>query len=178
MNDDTSNHVVIPLSKTGKHAGKYTAFVSPEDADLAEYNWCVRAYYKNSKTEYAYRNKSRSQGNNRIVYIHRVIIERILGRPPVKGEEVDHIDGNGLNNTRDNLRIVDRTKNQMNIKLRTDNKSGYKGVSLRKANQKWIATIKVNRKQIYLGQFDTPEEAHAAYCEAANKYFEDYANHG
>ena len=89
-------------------------------------------------------------------------------------DEVDHADGDGLNNCRSNLR--DGTglgKNRPNRTMQRNNTSGFKGVS--RSGRKWMATIKVNRKQVYLGTYGTPEEAADAYDQAAVQHFGEYA---
>lgn len=91
---------------------------------------------------------------------------------------VDHKDGNGLNNRRSNLRLCDAFQNQHNCKIARNNKSGHKGVHWHKSRQRWRATIRVNGSEpIYLGYFDTPEQAGAAYKEAAEKLFGAFAAH-
>jgi len=99
----------------------------------------------------------------------------ILNVPP--GMQVDHIDGNGLNNIRENIRIVTPAQNGMNKRIPIDNKTGYKGVYIakdRKVN-KYKAQIRVNYKAIYLGCFDNPEDAAKAYNRAAIKHFGEFA---
>lgn len=166
------NYITILLSKTGKkHSGKYEAIVSIEDAILAEFNWT------SLRGEYAYR-LVRVSNKKYHIRLHRVIMSRMLERELLPTEHVDHIDGNGLNNMRSNLRLATRTENVRNSKRPVTNTSGYKGVSWHKARNKWRATIQVNNKHIHLGLFDTPEEAYAAYCEAAIKYHGEFANFG
>jgi HNH endonuclease/AP2 domain len=97
----------------------------------------------------------------------------MLGRPIADDEQVDHIDGNTLNNRRDNLRVCTGRQNRFNQKRRSDNQTGFKGVS--KTNSRYKAAIMVNQKSIYLGTFDTAPLAHEAYCEAALKYFGEFA---
>lgn len=109
MNNDTPNHIVIPLSKTGKYAGKYVAVVSPEDAELAEFAWCVSI--ANHKRQYARRQKYYRNGKGIRILLHRAVMERVLGRSLSPDEYVDHIDFNGLNCTRDNLRVVTPSQN-------------------------------------------------------------------
>ena len=90
--------------------GKY-AVVDVNDADLAGRSWHAVPGHRSigNYTFYAARRK----GNKRVT-LHRVILERILGRHLRDGEECDHIDGNGLNNNRCNLRLVDHRRNIRN----------------------------------------------------------------
>ena len=162
----------IPLSKTGKYVGLYEVVVDDCDADLAELNWSVKHgcnMFYGRRVDYA--------GGSRVTkYIHRVIVMRIVGRPFQENEMVDHIDGDGLNNCRSNLRIATNRQNQQN---RFHSGGKYpKGVKLHKRNQKYEASIQVNGNRKYLGGFDTPEKAHAAYCVAATKEFGEFANFG
>lgn len=74
-------------------------------------------------------------------------------------EDVDHIDGNGLNNCWINLREVTALKNMKNMPMRSDNTSGVVGVHWHKLTKKWQAQINVNRKQIHGGLFTNIEDA-------------------
>jgi len=98
----------------------------------------------------------------------------ILGVP--KESDVDHIDGNKRNNQRSNLRLATRAENLRNRGKNKNNTSGFKGVFLQKVTGRFFAQIKLNRKAIYLGTFSTPEEAHAAYVEAAKEYHGEFAH--
>lgn len=169
-----SNAITIPLSKTGKHADKYEAIVSEEDKDLLDLNWTVDF---GNTTNYAIRNINQS-GKRQKQRMHQLILSRILDRPLGLNELVDHIDGNGLNNQRDNLRLATHSQNRVNGQLRTDNKSGFKGVKFSPETGKWMARIGINGERKYLGLFKTPEDAHKAYCEEADKIHEDFANYG
>lgn len=100
---------------------------------------------------------------------------RILNRELSRGEKIDHINGNGLDNRRDNIRLATHTQNMRNTKLRKNNKTGYKGVMWNTRRRKFQTYITVNSKLIYLGQFDLAEEAHKAYCDAAVKYHGEFA---
>lgn len=94
--------------------------------------------------------------DNKTTCIHRLILN-IFSKDLV----VDHIDGNPLNNQKSNLRICNKDKNSKNRRLSSRNISGYKGVS--KTKDRYKAIIVNNKKHIYLGTFDTKEEAAKAY---------------
>jgi hypothetical protein len=87
--------------------------------------------------------------------------------------EVDHIDGNRANNAWSNLRLASRSQNIANSGLRVTNTTGFKGVF--KARKKFNAKITVNYKSVNLGNFDTKEEASAAYKRAAQAAFGEFA---
>lgn len=88
--------------------------------------------------------------------------------------EVDHINGNSLDNRLENLRLVTKEQNAQNKKLSKNSKSGYKGVSPHKSSGKWQAQIRAFGKLKYLGVFNQPEEAHLAYVKASEKYHGNY----
>jgi hypothetical protein len=141
-----------------------SVIVDDEDYErLVQWKWHA---VRHRKTFYAVRTE-----NRRPRYMHRVILE------PAPGLDVDHVDFDGLNNTRANLRIATRQQNASNQRRRSDNMSGFKGVSLdRRGRPKpWVAEIWVNQKKIWLGMFATPEHAAAVYNEAATKYFGEFA---
>jgi len=92
-----------------------------------------------------------------------------------EGLQVDHIDGNGLNNLRENLRICSNNQNQYNQRPRTNGSSRFKGVSWHKNEKVWQATIKFNGRQTWLGQFNSEERAAMAYNEAARRMFGEFA---
>ena len=129
--------------------------VSDEDfALVSSFNWMTRE----KRNFYAFR-KERKGGKQKTIWMHRFI----LGEPP-DGQEVDHVDGNGLNNQRSNLRFVSRRQNCQN--LHTNKTSAFPGVSWDKSPGKWKATIKINRKPVHLGCFSNENDAFAAYREA------------
>lgn len=134
-----------------------------DDADLAlvsKYKWCVM----NSRhTSYAM--CAMPADNNRKLYMHRIILSA-----PV-GIEVDHVNSNGLDNTRANIRLCTASQNRCNA----DHKSKrlYRGV--RQSGPKWQAFIGWRKKQTYLGIYDTAEDAARSYDEAARRLHGEFA---
>ena len=98
----------------------------------------------------------------------------IMGKPE-KGYNIDHINGDKLDNRRCNLRVCSGTENIRNRKTHSNNKSGYKGVWWRKDRHIWNAKIKVDDRIIHLGQFKNKEDAAIAYNNAAIKYHKKFA---
>jgi hypothetical protein len=109
---------------------------------------------------------------NRSLKMHREILALALG----DARQVDHINGNKLDNTRANLRMCTSAQNKFNTRRRSDNTSGFKGVSA--VNNVWIAMIRANGKRHYLGQYKTPEEAHEVYSLWADMLHGEFANYG
>ncbi len=103
-------------------------------------------------------------------YLHRLLLNA------KSNEFVDHINGNPLDNRKENLRICTRSENCRNSKLRKDNTSGYKGVWKYKGRKKpWVAEIKLNDKNLKIGYFKTKKEAANAYNKMAIKHFGRFA---
>ena len=100
--------------------------------------------------------------NKKLYYTHRLIATAFIDNPHNK-KYVDHIDGNRLNNSLDNLRWVTSSENQHNRRT-------AKGYHWDEEKQKWKAGIRVNNKKIHLGYFDTEEEARQAYLDAKKIY--------
>lgn len=98
-------------------------------------------------------------------------IHRLIMNPEIVRVFVDHIDGDGLNNSRSNLRLCSISQNCMNQKLRTTNKSGYKGVCLISrqigSERSYCSQIGFNGKKKFIGYFATPKEAAIAYNKQA-----------
>lgn len=94
------------------------------------------------------------------------------GRAP----ELNHRNEVGTDNRIANLRLSTSSQSKANVSRRLDNSSGFKGVCA--SGSRWRACIRKDRKRINLGTFDTPEEAHAAYCEATKRLFGEFANPG
>ena len=117
---------------------------------------------------YVARNKNPRPGSMKL---HSVILKRILNN----FTEVDHKDGNTLNNKRNNLRSCTRAENQQNRIKRKKGTSKYKGVDYFKQEKKYRARIRINTKLKHLGYFENEIEAAFAYDEAAKKNFNEFA---
>lgn len=116
---------------------------------------------------YAARNSYNDDGVRYTELMHRMIMK---AEPK---QDVDHIDGNRLNNQKNNLRACTRSQNQANRQHYPHSISGFWGVY--KHYGGWVAAIKVNYNLIYLGLFHSPEEAAHVRDEAAIKYFGEFA---
>lgn len=103
--------------------------------------------------------------------MHRFLLGLKKGEPLI-GE---HKNGNSLDNRRSNLRRATQQKNTFNRKLNKNSSSGFKGVKRDARRNKWHARIQAGMKRRSLGYFDTPQEAYAAYCEAAKRYHGEFA---
>ena len=110
-------------------------------------------------------------GNGSIIRFHRLV----LGVTN-KDLEVDHINGNSLDNRKKNLRICKHIDNGKNLTLKSNNVSGTPGVCLFKRTGQWTAEIKVNYQKIHIGYFETKEEAIQARKKAEIKYFGEYGS--
>ncbi len=97
----------------------------------------------------------------------------MLGASPE--QLVDHINGDGLDNRRVNIRLCTKADNQRNQRRNSKNTTGYKGVSFDKARGKYSASIGVHGEQISLGRFSTAEEASQAYEDAVRRYHGEFA---
>jgi hypothetical protein len=97
-----------------------------------------------------------------------VMMHRVILRAP-QDMHVDHIDGDGLNNRRLNMRLATRAENNRNARRRIDNMSGFKGVHWHARDNAWQAQINFDGLVKYLGAFRTAEAAHAAYGEASKR---------
>ena len=89
--------------------------------------------------------------------------------------QIDHMNGNRLDNTSSNLRIATCNQNSCNRGAQVNNKSGFKGVWYSKKQSRWVSEIWSKGEKTYLGSFDTPELAHMAYCKAAAELHGDFA---
>ena len=124
-------------------------------------------YDKFVKGESFYSNKGYAR-SGKDKFLHRLI----MNAPD--GMDVDHINGNPLDNRKSNLRICSRSQNQMNKGKYKNNTTGFKGVHFYKPTGKFVSRIKVDGKNLYLGCFEKAEDAYKAYCDACVKYHQEF----
>lgn len=116
--------------------------------------YAARKHWTPSDTIRTIRSNGRVvKGSYSMMRMHRFIIDA------PEGMEVDHIDGNGLNNQKENLRIVDHLENMWNQRTRKTSKSGIRGISFDKQTNKWRATATKNGKYYNLGRFKDINDA-------------------
>lgn len=156
----------IPLSNGG--------FVIVDDADydkLIKFKWHGR---RKEKVYYAVRGKYIKETRKRTKELmHRMILG--LNDPKVL---VDHVNGDGLDNRRSNLRICNGTENTRNSRRSCHNTTGFKGVSLNKRTGKFTARIMADNKRLFLGYFMTAEEASKVYNDKAKELFKSFYRSG
>lgn len=146
--------------------GKFS-IVDDEDYEIVnKFKWTLN---KMGKREYGYR-AFKLSGKRIVVPLHRFIVDCPIGLI------VDHINGNGLDNRRCNLRICTQSQNHMNQRTQTRKKTSiYKGVCWNKLIKKWASKIKINNKTINIGFFDSEKKASFAYDEKAKLLFGKFA---
>jgi len=156
----------IPLTQ-----GKY-AIVDPEDyKELAKYEWYAKRCERRFYAERWGKAKQGSGVKGTGVKMHQVIMGT------VKGKVIDHINHNGLDNRKANLRFATAQQNSWNKRKQEGSYSSkYKGVHRVKSEKKWRARITCNGRVIYIGRFDDERAAAMAYDAKAKEMFGDYAS--
>lgn len=135
------------------------ALIDYEDVEkIMKHNWCFDDKYAASCIK------------RKKVYMHRFILNAPLNK------EVDHINGNKLDNRKCNLRLVEDVENQWHRSKNYNNLTGFKGVSFNKEHKKYSATIMARGKKYFIGYFNKVEDAANAYEQAAIKYHGIYAS--
>lgn len=139
---------LIPLTR-----GQFATVDDDDYESLAEHNWHA---LKQPNTYYAARSV-KSDGKKITIWMHR----QVNGTPP--DLLTDHINGDGLDNRKENLRCASHQDNMINCGRHKSCISIYRGVSWHISNRRWIAQITVDYRNIYIGGFSSEEEAHIAY---------------
>lgn len=114
--------------------------------------------------------------NGKQALAHRLAWFHHYGEWPL--DQVDHINGDRADNRIANLRAATHHENARNRRKSKNGFAPYKGVVWRKHDQKWAAQININKRPKTIGRYDTPEEAHAAYCEEAKRLWGEFASTG
>ena len=148
---------LIPLSR-----GTFTIVDTKNLRMLNLYKWYMAR-------SYGYKRYARRAENGKTIYMHR----EIMNAPDGMG--VDHINGNGLDNRRENLRFCTIAQNRMNSVKIIAKSSGFKGVEWHKSHHKWRARITAAKKEIHIGYFNTELDAAEAYDEKALELFGEFA---
>lgn len=154
---------LIPLTQG------YYAIVDKDDYEmLSKFKWRVKP--SKSGVVYAFRRQyiNGGKGKTTPIRMHRFIMNAD------DGQMVDHINGNGLDNRKSNLRFCCNQENAANRK-KAHGTSKYKGVNWHKAAKSWVAQATLNDKKIHLGYYKTEEEAALAYNKGAVIVFGEFA---
>lgn len=155
----------IPLSQ-----GQF-AIVDEADYEwLSQWKWYA-TWSLHTKTFIAIRKGKREPGRRESIMMHR----EILGLKYGDRGHTDHINGNTLDNRRENLRVVTYSQNNMNRRMPRNNTSGHKGLFQVRKNGRWQVTLSKDKKRYYFGSYVTREEAIAVLNQACEKLHGEYA---
>ncbi len=150
----------IPLSR-----GMFAIIDECEYDNISRFNW----YIKESHGVYYAQRNLLINGKRNTQKMHRFIMDA------PKGIQVDHINHNGLDNRKENLRLCTHGQNQMNSRSRKGSSSQYKGVIKTKVGKPWAAHYQFNNKVHRIGGFNSEIEAALAYDEIVSKKFGEFA---
>lgn len=156
---------VLTLACKGQ---SFICYIDTADYPLVkDYRWRAVAFHR-SCTFYARANFG-NRPHRSTIFMHRLLLPGAL-------LSIDHKDGNGLNNRRDNLRPATQSQQTANCSKRTNvlTASRFKGVS--KSGERFYAYVRINGKRKHLGTYSTEAEAALAYDEAAKKHFGEFAS--
>lgn len=167
-------HTVYYTHKRGRDKG-ITREIILDDEGLELWNerkWCIHARPQFRHVQLYIGATNRVGKKVETVSFHRTLFERhrgLLGKL-----QVDHINGNSLDNRLENLRACTMSQNLRN-QAATRGRDLPKGVYRSPGTPSFTSRITVSGRLLYLGSFSTPKEAHDAYCRAAEKYFKEFA---
>lgn len=150
---------LIPLTK-----GYFTKVDDDDFKKLAILRWYANV---NSRKDCV---RAARFHNRKTIYLARVV----MNAPD--GKNVDHINGDTLDNRKSNLRLCSRHENSFNRKMNKNNKAGYKGAYWDKRKNKWKCCVRFEGKAINVGYFDNKKDAAIAYDKKAKELFGEFAN--
>jgi hypothetical protein len=175
---------LVPLTR-----GLYAKVDPDMFYEVIKYKWHAR---KSAQTYYA--TSTQYQNGRRInLHMHRLIMQHVIASESKQAKNavrttqyavrdklpcnlfIDHINGDGRDNRRANLRFADSTQNNYNRRITSRRTSNYKGVDYRPSKKAYRARITVNKKKIFLGYFKSEIDAARAYDTAARKYHKEFA---
>jgi hypothetical protein len=161
LDEEEKKHGYRKLYLCGKIGfGKFSIIDNEDYQEACQYRWHLRSDGKHVVAEIC----------GKKVALHRFITKDYVSR------DIDHIDGDGFNNCKSNLRGATRSQNNANQR-KSDRPltSRFKGVSYDKRRNRWIATIRVNYKNTHIGSFTDEIDAAMAYDAYARRYFREFA---
>ncbi len=152
--------IKFPLTKG------YCALIDDEDLCLVnQYRWWTYEDKSGPNLFYAL-----STSTGKTMSMHRVVMGCQMG----DGKQIDHIDGDGLNNQKNNLRFCTGSQNCMN-RISANSTSQHKGVTWKKANQKWCAQIMMDGRKKHIGLYEKEKDAAKACDQMAFQVFGEFA---
>jgi len=148
------------LKLKSKTYGHFNVLIDGEDYErVKQYSWSINTPMR---------------GRLYVRSSHHVLLHRFIMDAP-EGKEVDHINGNLLDNRKKNLRVCERCDNVKNRATNKNSSSGFRGVYWDAETCKWCAAISFNKTRRKLGRYETKEQAARAYNNAAKKYHGEFA---
>ena len=170
----------ITLDELGRPTAEYVRRVLAYDRETGAFSW-----RQSPLARWIGKPAGAVQGNGylrvnvagKCYAAHRLAWLYETGDWPPAGD-VDHINGSRADNRFINLRLATRSQNSANARRRSDNRSGYKGVSYSARRREWEAYVGAGGKKRHLGWFKSPEPAHAAYVEEAERLYGAFARAG
>lgn len=150
----------VPLTR-----GLFALIDSDDAEEIGKHTWTAHSHC--SGGPYYAKRGQRKDGKSHVIQMHR----QIMGFP--EGLQVDHINGNPLDNRKGSLRAATNAQNARNSRPKIHSSTGIKGVSRNRSG--WVAHITFDWKTRHLGTFPSPESAHEAYCKAAIELHGEFA---